>query len=676
MENNHTNQCTGTDFAELWDNLKEHNLVACSEQKTSLGASPQPYIQDKNIVKMAMPPALKQKINQSPPIGDRSDELWGAIHLLLKADYSVDEIITTILDHPIGEKAHEKPDPYNWLKPQVLKARYETTSPKTFDNYQILDDTLARAQNKEPEAIFDQPFIDTMCELKRSNVVDFEKYRQKAKNIQGVSIGRVDKLVQANEKKEKKSSAQTFFEVLEPNIELFRDQTGKPHIAFLKDRGTKLVMPLNSPEASKQISYEINRISNDVIDSHVLKSLIMLMEGYAANNGDVRDVFIRHGFYDGTYYIDIGNDSQDGIKIDQKGVQIIRVGTLLFRRTQTMKPLPYPDSKGDVTLLWKYIRLSKSEQLMLLVWIMECFRPDTQYPILELNGEKGSGKSEGSRFIRAFIDPNSNEILTSPRDEQDVVAAAANNAVLCYDNLAKMNVTFQNLLCSVATGGSISTRRYFTNFDEASAKIMKPVIFNSINGLISQSDLADRAIRITFQKIENYTPVSELRENFMKDYPSIFSGMLDLFSRALQRIPQIKPDGKARMGDFQILGEAVSQEMGNAAGYFSQILRQNKMDYSYENLRNSAVGSAVVSYFEEEEAEPFEKTSINNVKNSLEGYSDYNDEWPETEKKMASDLRKLSPLFEEIGIKIHFHTRKGRGVPITIKKITNENSND
>lgn len=205
---------------------------------------------------------------------------------------------------------------------------------------------------------------------------------------------------------------------------------------------------------------------------------------------------------------------------------------------------------------------------------------------------------------------------------------------------------------------------------------MKPVIFNSIDGLVTQTDLADRTIRITLQKIEIFIPVSELRENFMKDYPIIFSGILDLFSRALRRIPHIKPDGKARMGDFLILGEAVSQELGNDAGYFSQILRQNKIDYAYEKLMETAVGSAVVSYFEEEEAQPFKKTSISNVKNRLEGYSDFTDEWPETEKKMASELRKLTPLFEEIGLKIQFHSRKGGGVPITIKKSTNENSND
>ena len=42
----------------------------------------------------------------------------------------------------------------------------------------------------------------------------------------------------------------------------------------------------------------------------------------------------------------------------------------------------------------------------MLAFLLECLRPDTQYPILENHGEQGSGKSDTQDRLRGLVDPS------------------------------------------------------------------------------------------------------------------------------------------------------------------------------------------------------------------------------------------------------------------------------
>ena len=161
-----------------------------------------------------------------------------------------------------------------------------------------------------------------------------------------------------------------------------------------------------------------------------------------------------------------------------------------------------------------------------------------------------------------------------------------------------------------------------------------------------------------------------MREEFELDYAIIFSGLVELFSLALALMPQIEKDESARMGDFVILGEAVAQVLGHDAGYFSEILQRMKTDRSSAQIHDSAVGTAVLNYSEENE-EPI-RSLISETYKKLKNYSDFADEWPDTVKQFAAELRSLESELEQVGIELTFHTRSSRGYEVTIARKSDE----
>jgi pantothenate kinase-related protein Tda10 len=89
-------------------------------------------------------------------------------------------------------------------------------------------------------------------------------------------------------------------------------------------------------------------------------------------------------------------------------------------------PTPATSNGGEIAKIRQFLNVNDANYVLILAWLVNCFRPDYPFPVLILSGEQGSAKSTTSRLLRELVDPNKTAFRSAPRDERDLVIAANN----------------------------------------------------------------------------------------------------------------------------------------------------------------------------------------------------------------------------------------------------------
>jgi ABC-type phosphonate transport system ATPase subunit len=62
---------------------------------------------------------------------------------------------------------------------------------------------------------------------------------------------------------------------------------------------------------------------------------------------------------------------------------------------------------------------------LVVAWLLAALRSGGPYPLLAISGEHGSAKTVLSKFLRALVDPNVAAVRALPREERELMIAAA-----------------------------------------------------------------------------------------------------------------------------------------------------------------------------------------------------------------------------------------------------------
>jgi len=124
------------------------------------------------------------------------------------------------------------------------------------------------------------------------------------------------------------------------------------------------------------------------------------------------------------------------------------------------------------------------------VWLGATLRPRGPYPVLAISGEQGSTKTVLSKLLRALIDPNVAPVRALVREERDLVIAANHSYLLAFDNLSDLPASLSDAFCRLASGGSFSIRKLYTDDDEVLFQAARPILLNGIEDVIRRPDLA------------------------------------------------------------------------------------------------------------------------------------------------------------------------------------------
>lgn len=167
-----------------------------------------------------------------------------------------------------------------------------------------------------------------------------------------------------------------------------------------------------------------------------------------------------------------------------------------------MRPLPKPVGPGDIGLLWQHTNIPARNRVMVLAWLLDCFRPDTPFPVLELVGEQGSAKSTTQSVLRNLVDPN--KVMLRGRSQD-----GGRRVRRCRQQLAGQ-------LRGASPASRPSSRMPFapwppvealprassyTNGEEHVMETKRPVVLNGITVVATRPDLIDRVIHFDLPTI-------------------------------------------------------------------------------------------------------------------------------------------------------------------------------
>lgn len=409
------------------------------------------------------------------------------------------------------------------------------------------------------------------------------------------------------------------------------------------------------------LSYSYRQATGKTIGEQALKEVLSELEGRAIHdkNSKLEKVFIRCGEKDGKIYIDLCNEKWQAVEISSEGWKILNSSDIpvRFERTQHALPLPNPHSveTGDIDLLWGIVNIPEADQILVLAFILECYRCNTAFPILVLLGLQDSGKSATQNTIRSLIDPSSSNLRTPPRKSDDIVIDARGNYFGSYNNVSSLTDDMHDDLCSVSTGSGFSTRRFFTNTDQVVFNIARPVAMNGIYNFIRRPDLLDRAIIIELASIDEATRKtdSELDKALKKHLPVIFRGLLDLMVDVLRTLPNVSLAKIPRMADFALLGIATEQALKLQKGTFINRYRQNRAAAKEGVIESSPVILALIDFIEQH-PDHFWRGRPSDLLEQLTALKtpSQHTTWPKTAHKMAGELRRYASALLQCQIKV------------------------
>lgn len=389
-----------------------------------------------------------------------------------------------------------------------------------------------------------------------------------------------------------------------------------------------------------------------------LKTAINSIEAMAKFEGEEREVFFRIGKHDEKIYFDLGDEKSRVVEIDDKSWRLIDNPPVRFRRTAEMKPLPAPAKVGKVDELKKILNIKSEDDFVLVrAWLQAVLRGEGPYPVLVLSGEQGSAKSTFSEILRTLLDPNKPPSRPLPKNTRDLFVSAERNHILVFDNVSKISPDMSDAICRLSTGGAYATRQAWREQDETIFEACRPIIFNGITDFVNRPDLADRAIFIELDPIneDRRRTKGDIWKEFEAARPRILNGLFQDVSRGLKRLPKIKLPKMPRMADFAKWAEAC--EGGEKA--FGESYERNNKKLNESVVENDIVASTIVSFMES--ISRWEGTMgdlLEKLETELKGAVEAR-ELPSSPTALSNKMRRISPILRREGVQI-FRDEKRR----------------
>jgi hypothetical protein len=343
-----------------------------------------------------------------------------------------------------------------------------------------------------------------------------------------------------------------------------------------------------------------------------------------------------------------------------------------------MRPLPLPNGNASIAGLWKLLNVTEEQRPLIAGALLNFFTPSGPYFVLNFVGEQGTAKSCAARIIRQLVDPSETPLRSPPKESRDLQAQAASNHVIALDNLSRLPDWLSDELCRLSTGGGISARMLFTDLEETSLSVKRPVVLNGIEDVAARPDLAERALQVELETIPdaNRRTEKELWSSFNQERPRIFGVILDALVIALRDSPGLKLDGLPRMADAVHWAVAGEIGFGFQRGDFRRAYEANIQTGAVSSVEGHPVGLAIMNLLRSETEWSGEPAQLlDALTGVLSEEVRRSAHWPKTARALSSCLRRLAPALRKVGFLVELIRGKRRRIRLCrVENLASESS--
>jgi curved DNA-binding protein CbpA len=399
------------------------------------------------------------------------------------------------------------------------------------------------------------------------------------------------------------------------------------------------------------------------VNANSMAEALATITMFAVCEGPELPVHIRIAEHTGAIYLDLGDKDWRAVKVTAAGWEVVTDPPVRFVRSGSMRPLPLPVRGGSIEALRKFINVRPRDEktgadefVLLVAYVLAALRPNSNYPVLGLAGEQGSGKTSLVRFLGLLIDPRSPQLRTMPGNERDLIVAARHAHLLGFDNISGLSDEMSDALCRLSTGGGHGERELYTNREESTFDGRRPTCLNGIEDVATRPDLVDRALMLLLVAIgpDSRREERELDREFAEEAPSLFGALLDGLVSGLQNLSSVKITGKPRMADFALWAEACTLAFW-PAGTFMQAYQQNIAAANEVVLESSPVGDAVRRFMATRTRwEGTASELLELLTRIIPEVLARERSWPKNARALGGKLRRAAPPLRKIGVHVDF----------------------
>ncbi|MGC2495929.1 hypothetical protein [Candidatus Binatus sp.] len=388
-----------------------------------------------------------------------------------------------------------------------------------------------------------------------------------------------------------------------------------------------------------------------------------LFEAKALFDGEESIINLRVADHRGKLYLDLCDRAWRAVEVDAEGWRIVNRPPPRFHRTRGSRPLPAPERGGGLDELRRFLNVDHQGWTLIRAFLVAALRPGVPCPILVAKGEQGAGKTTACRIISALIDPRSGALRGVPREVRDLIAAAKNSWIVCFDNLSHLPEELADAACRLATGGGFGGRELYSDHDEAIFDATRPMVFNAIPDLgAARPDFLDRAVIVEFleMKPEMRRDEAQFWREFEEIRPRILGALLDAAAAGLRNMPNVKLDQPPRMADFALWISACAERLGMKPGEALTAYQNNLTETHNLALESSPVYEPVAELAKEGFSGTV--TELHARLNSMMTDSARRSvRWPKAPSALGSALRRMATNLRAAGIEIQFSRADIRG---------------